>query len=326
MRETANSGAVRNRAQGSRRAQKPPKRSQPKAMNEALPPRGAAPSFRIDHPTGPRAPLIFASPHSGRDYPKDFLAASGLSFLELRRSEDSFVEQLFGAAPGWGATLLQALFPRAYVDPNREPFELDPAMFEVPLPHYANSRSARVAAGLGTIPRIVASGAEIYRGPLELSEAIGRIRTHYWPYHAALRGLIDAALSEAGVCYLIDCHSMPSRQNSESPNWSREKDFVLGDAFASSCGEALIARVEGFLIAKGYRVVRNTPYSGGFVTRHYGQPASGVHALQIEINRRLYMHEDSFTPHGGFGQLQAVLGELIADLVDFAPRTLQAAE
>jgi N-formylglutamate amidohydrolase len=237
-------------------------------------------------------PLVFASPHSGSRYPRDFLAASKLDHLALRRSEDSFVDEIFQAAPGLGAPLIRALFPRAFVDPNREPFELDPAMFEDDLPAYANTRSPRVAAGLGTIARVVANGADIYRRKLAFGEALERIRNYYWPYHEALRDLVEVTRTAFGHCVLIDCHSMPSVGGPMDRDTGTSRvDFVLGDCHGTACGSVVIETAAAELERLGYNVARNAPYSGGFVTRHYGRPTQSIHALQIEINRALYMDE-----------------------------------
>lgn len=236
-------------------------------------------------------PLVLSSPHSGDRYPSAFLAASRLDPLMLRRSEDSFVDELFEAAPRAGAPLLRALFPRAYVDANREPYELDPLMFEDQLPDYANTRSPRVAAGLGTIPRIVANGADIYRKKLAFADALSRLREHYWPYHETLSGLVEATRSQFGYCLLIDCHSMPSSRKNGTRNVLPHVDIVLGDFHGSTCAGVVADTAARTLKALGYRVARNRPYAGGHVTRHYGRPAQGVHSLQIEINRGLYMDE-----------------------------------
>jgi N-formylglutamate amidohydrolase len=237
-------------------------------------------------------PLVVASPHSGRHYPPEFVAAARLDRLALRRSEDGFVDELFAHAPNLGAPLLRANFPRAYVDANREPFELDPRMFADPLPTYANTRSARVAAGLGTIARVVANGADIYAGKLRLAEAMSRIRSYYWPYHNALRDLIATTRERFGGCILLDCHSMPSVGGpmDHDPGYNRV-DFVVGDCHGTSCSPRVSRTIERSLRDLGYHVTRNAPYSGGFVTRHYGRPEQGVHAVQLEINRGLYMDE-----------------------------------
>ena len=260
-------------------------------------------------------PLVFASPHSGTNYPPDFVATSRLDPLALRRSEDSFVDELFEAAPRLGAPLIRALFPRAFVDPNREPFELDPAMFEDELPAYANTRSPRVAAGLGTIARVVASGAEIYGHKLCFSEARRRLRRFYWPYHRALSGLVQRTRAAFGYCILVDCHSMPSVGGpmDRDPGKGRV-DFVLGDCHGTSCAPVIADMAAHVLGELRYHVARNTPYSGGFVTRHYGRPGEDVHCLQIEINRALYMNETEIKRADGMAELVRDLQHLIAAL------------
>mgnify|MGYP001827657678 CR=1 FL=1 len=305
----------------------------------------APPSHEVIAPRDRSLPFIFSSPHSGDDYPAAFVAGSRLSPLELRRSEDSFVDELFSAAPEEGAPLLRALFPRAYVDPNREPFELDQAMFADQLPDYANTTSPRVMAGLGTIAKIVASGAEIYREKLTFSEASTRIRQHYWPYHATLRQLVEDTRSRFGFCVLIDCHSMPSqltiakttrdiakvRGNGRNgarglPQECQDQrtvagsgmDRILGDSHGRACAGCLTDAAEASLRAMGYRVGRNDPYSGGFVTRHYGRPIERVHALQIDINRRIYMDETRIEQHHDLSKLQDDLRHLINDLAAVA--------
>lgn len=265
-------------------------------------------------------PLVVASPHSGRNYPPAFVAASRLDRLSLRRSEDGFVDELFAGAPDIGAPLLRAHFPRAYVDANREPFELDPRMFRDALPGYANTRSPRVAAGLGTIARVVASGADIYRDKLPFAEALHRIRNYYWPYHSALRGLIESTTSRFGGCILLDCHSMPSVGGPmDRDAGHRRVDFVLGDCHATSCAAAVTDTAERTLVKMGYHVTRNTPYSGGFVTRHYGRPEQGVHALQLEINRALYMDEGNLRRLPSLIRLRDDMERLVAALGQLEP-------
>jgi len=279
-------------------------------IGEAIGERNRA--LEIRAPARQIAPVVFASPHSGTDYPPDFLANSPLELLALRRSEDSFVDSLFAAVPDHGMPLLCALFPRAYIDPNREPFELDPAMFEDALPAYANTSSSRVAAGLGTIARVVSSGQEIYAGKLRFADAAQRINAHYRPYHRALRGLLDATRRSFGCYLLIDCHSMPSVGGPHDPDAGRKRpDFVLGDCFGASCADEVIGMVEDTLRDRGYTVTRNRPFAGGFTTRHYGRPSQGLHALQIEINRALYMDEASIRPHDGMARLTDDMTALI---------------
>jgi N-formylglutamate amidohydrolase len=266
---------------------------------------------------------VLASPHSGRHYPPAFVEASRLDRLSLRRSEDGFVDEIFAEAPELGAPLLRANFPRAYVDANREPFELDPRMFVDPLPAYANTRSPRVAAGLGTIARVVANGADIYRDKLSFSEALRRIRTYYWPYHATLRQLLDQTKARFGGAILVDCHSMPSIGGPmDRDAGHRRVDFVLGDCHGTACNAEVTAAVEDALTALGYHVTRNTPYSGGFVTRHYGRPETGVHALQIEVNRALYMDERKVTRGQGLSTLARDVRAVVDALATLDPAKL----
>jgi len=271
------------------------------AMNDSSILRVLAPSRQL-------VPLVFASPHSGRDYLPDFVAASRLDAKALRRSEDSFVDELYAGVPQLGAPLISALFPRAYCDPNREAYELDPTMFSGPLPSHANTRSPRVLAGLGTIARVVSSGAEIYSGRLPVVEAEQRIANFYRPYHERLRQLVDDTRSAFGWSLLVDCHSMPSVGGPMDRDSGLSRvDVVLGDCFAAACAPLLTQVVEEAFRGLGYRVVRNTPYAGGFTTRHYGQPRQGSHALQIELNRALYMDETAHEHGPGFGRLKADL-------------------
>ncbi|MEW5729859.1 MAG: N-formylglutamate amidohydrolase [Pseudomonadota bacterium] len=266
-------------------------------------------------PAEQTVPLVFASPHSGRDYPADFVASSRLDPATLRRSEDSFVDELYACAVGHGAPLLSALFPRAFCDPNREPYELDPGMFSGALPSHANTRSPRVAAGLGTIARVVASGAEIYAGKLPVAEAERRISAYYRPYHARLRQLVDATRARFGWSLLVDCHSMPSVGGPMDRDMGLSRvDVVLGDCFGAACSSMFTQVVEDAFRGLGYRVVRNTPYAGGFTTRHYGQPRGGSHAIQIELNRGLYMDEERHAKTAGFDRLAADIDRVVASL------------
>jgi N-formylglutamate amidohydrolase len=266
--------------------------------------------------------LVFASPHSGSEYPAEFLAASCLDAMSLRRSEDSFVHEIFSCAPEMGAPLLHALFPRAFVDPNREPYELDPAVFSDRLPAYANTSSPRVAAGLGTIARVVANGASIYRRKLTLEEGLERIRSYYWPYHEALRELVETTRERFGYCILVDCHSMPSNSRPQRGRGASRTAFVLGDCHGTTCAPAVTQAVERVLTRKNYMVVRNTPYAGGFVTRHYGKPRAQVHGLQIEINRLIYMDETRIERRPALRALAEDMRDVVAALGRLTPAEL----
>lgn len=253
------------------------------------------PPYLVHGPAVPALPVVLASPHSGQRYPSALLDASRLDARAIRKSEDSFVDEIFMQACLRGAPMLAAEFPRAYCDVNREPYELDPSMFEGDLPAHANTRSLRVAGGLGTVPRVVANGENIYRAKLPVREAERRIRHYYRPYHAALAGLVDRTMALFDTCLVLDCHSMPSAALPRDRRRRPERaDIVLGDRFATSCTRLITDLADEFLTARGYRVTRNAPYAGGFCTTHYGRPATGLHALQIEINRALYMDERRF--------------------------------
>lgn len=270
----------------------------------------------LRQPAARLLPLVIASPHSGADYPAEFVAASRLDPLTLRRSEDAFVDEIFAAAPGLGAPLLAARFPRAYVDVNREAWELDPAMFADALPDYVNARSPRVRMGLGTIARVVASGEEIYGGKLCFAEAQERVDTLYRPYHTVLGRLVEETTAAFGSCLVVDCHSMPSGAPGKA---GREAaDIVLGDCHGAACAPQIVESARRYLTQRGFVVALNAPYAGGFTTGHYGRPRRGRHALQIEINRALYMDERSYQRRSGFARLSEEMAGLVARLGEVA--------
>lgn len=269
--------------------------------------------FKITRPLSHRIPFVFASPHSGTNYPESFLAESKLDPLTLRCSEDTFVDELFSEAPKYGAPLMKALFPRAYVDPNREAFELDPQMFIEPLPSFVNSTSPRVNAGLGTVPRLVTSGNNIYRNKISFKEAKNRINKFYFPYHRALKRLIDETKNKFGKCILIDCHSMPSIQHL---NTLKGVDVILGNKHGKTCAHELILFVENHLKTLSLNVHTNYPYAGGYTTEHYGNPKNNIHSLQIEIARSLYMDEQKLTKNNNFKLIKKKLSNLLGLLAN----------
>ncbi|MEE1657505.1 N-formylglutamate amidohydrolase [Microvirga sp. CF3062] len=271
------------------------------------------PPFTVAEPAMQTVPFVFNVPHAGAIYPTSFLTASRLDSVALRRSEDAFVDELFASVMELGAPLMTAHFPRAFLDLNREPYELDSRMFDGRLPSFANTRSMRVAGGLGTIPRIVADGQEIYRSRLPVDEALHRIEWLYKPYHRTLRHLVRRTSRLFGHTVLIDCHSMPS--SSVSREEGVKADIVLGDRYGTSCATLLIDLVEAALRGRGYTVVRNKPYAGGFITEHYGEPALGRHALQIEINRALYMDERTLGKKTTFPVLADDLTQAFAQVI-----------
>ncbi|MEM6382129.1 MAG: N-formylglutamate amidohydrolase [Pseudomonadota bacterium] len=259
-------------------------------------------------PVNQTVPFVFSSPHSGTFYPRAFLEAAQLDPRELRRSEDTYVERLFAGVVQQGAPLIAARFPRCYCDVNREPYELDPRMFNEPLPAFANTASLRVAGGLGTIPRLVGDRQSIYRGKLDVASALERVQTLYKPYHTALRRTLARTHVRFGAAILVDCHSMPSIIRTS--NGALSTDFVIGDRFGTSCSSLIADTMAEALQRMGYRVSRNKPYAGGFITEHYGRPTRGIHAVQLEINRGLYMNERTLVPNDGFIDVMETLSEL----------------
>lgn len=286
------------------------------------------PPFTVMKQRVPSTPVVFCSPHSGRVYPRSFLAASRLDAHGLRKSEDCFVDELLQPVAAQGAPLIAARFPRAFIDVNREPYELDPELFNEPLPSFANTQSVRVVGGLGTIARIVADGEDIYRERISVADAMLRIERLYKPFHQSLAGLLEDARRRFGIAILIDCHSMPSASIGQ-PAASRP-DFVLGDRFGASCDAKLTRYLKEQLVASGYEVHLNRPYAGGFITEHYGRPVKGCHALQIEINRALYLDESTLQRTPSFNALQndlgVVLGRVLAVLPDLLRGRAAAAE
>jgi N-formylglutamate amidohydrolase len=301
------------------------------AMNALEPLPGIAPDIgpafevrRAGPPGAPPTPLVFASPHSGRLYPEDMMSAAALDAVSIRRSEDAFVDDLIAQAPGHGAAVITANFARAYIDLNREPFELDPGMFSDQLPEFARARTARVAAGLGAIARVVSEGQEIYRRKLTFAEARRRIEGAHRPYHEALAALLAEAQAAHGFAILVDWHSMPAAA-ARAAGRERPCDIVLGDRFGAACAGVLPTRVERELEGMGYRVTRNTPYAGGYTTEHYGQPHRRAHALQVEINRALYLDEATLAPTSGFERLRSDVEHLTRALATTDWSALRAA-
>ncbi len=274
-----------------------------------------ATAFEAIEPPQQTIPFIFNSPHSGCSYPAAFLAASRLGERAIRGSEDTAVDELFLPAVEFGAPMLRAHFPRAWLDVNREPYELDPRMFSGPLPAYANIRSARVTGGLGTIARMVSDSEEIYARPLRVEEGLARIEQVYMPYHETLRRMLTRTFARFGCAVLVDCHSMPSQIRGTARG---RPDFVLGDRFGASCSPDLTDRVEAMLKARNYDVSRNKPYAGGFITEHYGRPQRGLHALQVEVNRGLYLNEQTLQKKDGFDRVRSDLKAVMLGMAELS--------
>ncbi len=272
-------------------------------------------AFQYFEPAELRVPFLFNSPHSGRVYPKSFLKQSSLDNFTIRISEDCFVDLLFRNVVELGAALMAANFPRSFLDVNRERDELDGDMFFEPLPEDVPKPSTRVLAGLGIIPRIVATGVPIYDGRIHLSDALERINGLYVPYHEHLARKLDEMRERFGFAVLVDCHSMPGKLRFF--NGGQQPDFILGDQYGQSCANAFVEYVTDRLEQKGYNVALNRPYSGGFITANYGRPCENIHALQIEINRSLYLDEITLEPNHNFPVLQNDLTGLASDIMAF---------
>lgn len=266
--------------------------------------------YCLHYPSIAPLPILMNSPHSGENFPESFLARAQLGRQMLRRASDLYVDALFAPAIELGAVLMRAELPRSFVDLNREPLELDPRLIEGVLPLEANWRSLRVAGGLGTVPRVIGDQIEIYAGKIALEEALARVEHFYLPYHRRLQQLMGQITAEHGHAILIDCHSMPSVSAGRGAR--SLPDLVIGDRFGMSAAPDLVHALETIAGTLGLRVERNQPYAGGYITEHYGRPAMGWHAIQIEVNRALYMDEASLLPHSGFERLQATFTTLLA--------------
>ena len=258
-----------------------------------------------------RWPLVLASPHSGRDYPAEFLARTRLTLAQLRRAEDAFVDVLLDSAVGLGVPRLAARYGRSWLDLNRAAHELDPAMFVDPFEVVGGQPSDRVRAGLGVVPRVAAQGLDIYPTRLRLADAEARIAAVHAPWHARLEALTEAARWHHGYAILLDCHSMPT----PAPMAGGAPQIVLGDLHGTSAAEVLVARIERHFRTAGFRVARNVPYAGGYTTARHGRPVTGVHAVQIEIDRALYMDPARLVRHMGFQAIAATMTSLVASLI-----------
>lgn len=274
--------------------------------------------YQLREPAEFTSCAIFNSPHSGSSYPSAFLGTTLLGPLKIRSSEDAFVDELFGAAPRHGAPLMAAKVPRAYVDLNRAPDDLDPALIAGATRRFLNPR---IAAGLGVIPRVVAEGRPIMHGKLPLAEAQRRIATCWHPYHERLRALIETQRARFGMAILFDCHSMPrDALNSGLAVGQRRPTMVLGDRFGAACDRWLVDAATEIFTEVGFVVARNAPFAGGYITQNYGRPAHGVQALQIEIDRSLYMNEQKIARSAEFADVATAIGAAVAQLALLGPR------
>ncbi len=271
-------------------------------------------AYHLIHPETRNTSVVFASPHSGNDYPWTFLRKTVLDDHSIRTSEDAFVDRLFDAAPQFGAPLLTAGAPRAFLDLNRSADELDPALIEGVR---KTGHSPRIASGLGVVPRVVANGRAIYRGKLPLSEANRRIDQYWRPYHATLQRLLDESHRFFGQAILVDCHSMPHEaMDSVARMGVRRPEVVIGDRFGASASGRIVDHIESRFEAAGLVVVRNTPFAGAYIAQHYGRPSRNQHAIQIEIDRSLYMNEQLIRPNGNFQSFRRLLRGIISEIAE----------
>ena len=269
-------------------------------------------AYEVLHPEKQTSCVVFASPHSGRDYPWSFLRRTVLDEHTIRSSEDAFVDQLFDCAPKFGASFLKAGAPRAFVDLNRSADELDPALIEG---LRKSGHNPRVAAGLGVVPRVVANGRAIYRGKISQTEAQRRIDQYWTPYHEMLQKLLDAAHQRHGQAVLVDCHSMPHEaMDGVARSGIRRPDVVLGDRFGAAATAEVVDRLEAAFVAAGFVVTRNVPFAGAYITQAYGRPSRGQHAVQVEIDRSIYMNEKLIRPNGDFEAVRVALRDVVADV------------
>lgn len=282
------------------------------------------PPFRLDEPARLTSCAVFNSPHSGRDYPSELIERARLGPHALRASEDVLVDQLFGAAPGQGAPLLSATLPRAWVDLNRGPTEFDPALIEGVS---AAGLNQRIAAGLGVVPRIVAEGTAIYDGKLSLAEAQARVEAVHKPYHEKLEMLLRRARDAFGTAILFDCHSMPSDALRAAPRVrGRVPEIVLGDRFGAAAARQVMSETQSAFEAEGFVVARNAPFAGGYITQRYGRPSRGLHAIQIEIDRGIYLDNARLAPSAAYEEVRVRLSAVVERLaaISCGPAALAA--
>jgi N-formylglutamate amidohydrolase len=280
-------------------------------------------AYDLTLPSRRTTSVVFASPHSGRQYPAEFMQASVLDERTIRTSEDAFVDQLLDCVPGLGSPLLAARVPRAYIDLNRAPDELDPALVEGVK---QVSHNPRISSGLGVIPRVVSGGRAIYRGKIPLAEAEMRIASWWKPYHARLQALLDETLVQFGEAVLVDFHSMPHEAiDSLASRGARRPDIVIGDRFGAAAHASVVEQVEAAFEKAGLRVMRNAPFAGAFIAQTYGRPSRRQHVVQIEVDRSLYMNEQEIRPNGNFAGFKRLLSQVLTDIVDIGRTRLPVA-
>lgn len=271
-------------------------------------------AYELSRPATRTTSVVFASPHSGRHYPDAFLRETVLDASQIRSSEDAFVDLLFADVPAHGAPLLTANAPRAFLDLNRGPDEFDSAVIAGVR---RTAHNPRIASGLGVIPRVVANGQQIYRGKIPLAEAYDRVSRYWRPYHDMLQTLLDESVNSFGEAILVDCHSMPHEAlENVGPPGAARPDIVLGDRFGATAASSVVERVESAFASAGFRVARNMPFAGAFITQHYGRPSRHQHAIQVEIDRALYMNERTLEPNENYMAFKSLLSGVIAEITE----------
>ncbi|WP_406721415.1 MULTISPECIES: N-formylglutamate amidohydrolase [Thioclava] len=269
------------------------------------------PAFKLSVPDPVRTSVIFSSPHSGRYYPSDFKQNTALDLLRLRSSEDAFVDDFMRLAPDLGACSIAATYPRAYLDLNRAKDELDPGIIDG-LRHRGSG--SRVAAGLGVIPRVVSGGRAILRGKISVEEAQNRLDDIWEPWHGRIASLMEDVHAIFGEAILVDLHSMPSE--AIEAFGLRRPEIVIGDRYGSSASERIVEGIEAAFAETGLSVSRNAPFAGAYIAKTYGQPNLGRHAVQIEINRALYMDEARIERRADFPEFQALMDGVLTRIAD----------
>lgn len=282
-------------------------------------------TYQLNMPQNRTTSVVFASPHSGRSYSRAFLRKTILDEMTVRSSEDAFVDLLFGDVTSFGAPLLLAMTPRAFVDLNRNSDELDPALIDGVR---KTSHNPRVASGLGVIPRVVSNGRSIYRGRISRIDAETRLAAHWTPYHTALEALLLQSHQRFDEAILVDCHSMPHEAvKSATRRGVPHAEIVLGDRFGAAANSDIVDRVEAAFVRAGLKVARNAPFAGAYITQQYGRPSRRQHAIQVEIDRSLYMNEQLMQPNDNFQSFQKAINSIAKEITEIGkPEVPLAAE
>lgn len=280
-------------------------------------------AYTVTLPEVQTSSMVFASPHSGRFYSREFLRRSVLDDVQIRSSEDAFMDQLIAPATQFGVPILTATIPRAYLDLNRACDELDPAVVQGVR---RRGHNPRIASGLGVIPRVVANGRAIYSGKITLEEANTRIDRYWRPYHDRLGDLMAQTKQSFGRAVLVDFHSMPHEAvRAMTHSGLSRPEVVLGDRFGAAAHGDIVERIETIFLEAGLKVSRNTPFAGAYITQAYGHPSRGRHAVQVEIDRGLYMNEQHIRPNGNFDSFSKLMARIVEQIAQIGQQKLPLA-